>query len=103
MIVGMFLILFDTNLIHLTIMLCVVTLDGFANVVFHECPLTLLEKKYLGTSIIQKRIQTFKNMNICYTAEDSYESTLEFIVNIWSIISLKILCIMCMRYFIQNK
>lgn len=102
-IVGICIIVFDNTLLHLIIILIIVTLDGIANVIVHECPLTILEQKYLGTSIVQKRIKTFQNMDICYTAEDSYESTFELIVNIWSIIVLKICCIICMRYFLVKQ
>jgi hypothetical protein len=100
---GTLVIIFDTNLIHLIITLIVVSLDAFANVVVHECPLTVLERKYLGTSMVDERIKVFQNLNIFYTAEDSYESTFELIVNIWSIVSLKIFCIMCMRYFYSKQ
>ena len=84
-------------------MLIIVTLDGIANVIVHECPLTILEQKYLGKSMVEQRIKTFQNMGICYMAEDSYESTFELIVNIWSIIVLKIFCIICVRYFLVKQ
>jgi hypothetical protein len=95
---GIFLIIFDTNIFHLTILLIMTTLDCFANIVLHDCPLTILEQKYLGTSLTEQRISFFKNMDICYIADDSFESTIELLTNVWSIISVKILCLLLMRF-----
>jgi uncharacterized membrane protein len=45
-----FVFAFNTNVVDLCILLVIVSLDAFAVVVLHGCPLTSLEQKYLMTS-----------------------------------------------------
>lgn len=96
---GSIVILFNNNLCHLMICLLIVSLDGIANVVCHDCPLTTLEKKYLKTSLCHYRKEVLKSLNISYKCNHIYESQLEIIVNIWSLIVLKILILILIRTF----
>ena len=48
---GSYILLFSNNIAHLVACLIIVSLDAFANVVCHDCPLTSLEKKYLRNSL----------------------------------------------------
>ena len=98
-VLGTIIILFSNNLYHLLICLLIVSLDGIANVVCHDCPLTTLEKKYLKTSICHNRKKILKNFNILYNCNHIYESQLELIVNIWSLIVCKILIIILISTF----
>jgi hypothetical protein len=41
--------LFNTNLIHLSVLLIVVSMDALSIVVLHGCPLTQMEQKYLNS------------------------------------------------------
>ena len=49
---GLFVLLFSTSLIHLSILFLITSMDAFAIVVLHDCPLTMLEQKYLSNIYI---------------------------------------------------
>jgi hypothetical protein len=74
-----------------------IAIDAFTLVVIHDCPLTMLEKKYLGTSITEVKQTFLKNIGILYHCNHEYESQLEFVINIASIIIFKILMIIFMK------
>lgn len=99
---GGFIMLFDNNPIHLIILLIIISLDAFANVVCHNCPLTALEKKYLGKSIAEDRRKELRRAGILYKSKHLYESQLELLINVWTMISCKILGILVLR-FIKNN
>ena len=80
-------------------LLIIVSLDAFANVVCHDCPLTNLEKRYLKSSLSHDRRKTFKNLNIMYKCNHIYESQVELIVNMWTLIAVKIIILLAMRTF----
>jgi hypothetical protein len=43
----LFILIFNNNIFHLSILLIILFLDGFSIIVLHGCPLSHLEKKYL--------------------------------------------------------
>ena len=97
---GGFLILFNTNPVHLIVLLIIITLDGVANTIRHDCPLTEMEKKYLGTSLSQERKELLCNAGILYKSADNiYESQFEVIVNMWTLTAVKIIIILIMKSF----
>ena len=96
---GGFIILFNTNPYHLLILLCIISLDAFANVVCHDCPLTALERKYLNSSLSHDRRDFLKKANIMYKCNHIYESQVELIVNMWTMVTCKLIVILIMRSF----
>lgn len=96
---GLLILLFSNNIIYLTILLLVIILDSLAIVFLHDCPLTMLEKKYLGTSTVTARRNALKNMGILFTCDHEYESQLELLINLWTIVAIKIFVIICASMF----
>ena len=94
---GGFVLLFSNNVFYLTILLLIVSLDAFAIVVLHDCPLTILEKKYLKHSIKKEHNKIYKKYNILHKCNHLYESQIEYATNIWVMVSCKILCILFMQ------
>lgn len=94
---GGFVILFNTNPYHLLVLLVIISLDAFANVVVHDCPLTALERKYMNSSLAHDRRQQLFGANICYTCNHVYESQVELIVNMWTMVACKIIVILAKR------
>lgn len=96
---GLLILLFSNNIIYLSILLLALILDSLAIVFLHDCPLTMLEKKYLGTSTITARRNALKNMGILFTCDHEYESQLELLINLWTIVAIKIFVIICCDIF----
>jgi len=94
---GAFVILFNNDPYHLLILLCIISLDALANVVVHDCPLTALERKYLKSSLSHDRRKSFKSMDIMYKCNHIYESQVELIVNMWTMVACKIVVILAIR------
>lgn len=94
-----FIFLFSDNIHHLIILLLLLAMDTFSIVVFHDCPLSLLEKKYLGLSTVENRIYHMKNSNIMYSTNKVYELTLDILINAWSLIAMKILILIFLEMF----
>lgn len=92
-----FVLLFNNNLYHLTILLLIVSIDSISIIFLHDCPLTKLEKKYLNISGRELMNISYKNVGIIYKCDHFYESQLELLANIWSIVVLKILFIIIFR------
>ena len=90
---GGFIVIFSNNLLYLSIILLTVTLDGFTNICLHDCPLTQLEEKYLGISGKRSRTEFLQKLGIFHKCNHVYENQLEFIVNIWMLVIVKILLI----------
>jgi hypothetical protein len=103
LILSAIIILFNNNPIHLTILLIVLSLDAFSIVVLHNCPLTILEQKYLKNSLAKKRIKTLKNSKIVYKCNHMYEQQLELLINVWILIACKILFILTMKTINKKK
>tara|TARA_B100001057_G_C21997940_1_gene624840 strand:- start:151 stop:474 length:324 start_codon:yes stop_codon:yes gene_type:complete len=102
MVLASFVICFVNNLNHLFILLIFLSINAFTNITLHDCPLTMLEKKYLNNSVVDERIDKLKECNINFETVNSYESQLEFIINASSLCIFKILYIMyhnfCVKY-----
>lgn len=94
---GIFVILFSCNLFYLIIILLMLSLDAFTITVLHDCPLTLLEKKYLQISAASLRQKTIQKLGIVYKCNHLYEAQLEFVINAATITIFKILCIIVLR------
>jgi len=99
-----FIILFNNSIYQLIILLIIISLDAFSIVVLHECPLTALERKYLGISISDERNYILKNMKINYRCDHNYEKQIELLINVWLLNVFKILSIIFINTFnIQLK
>ena len=94
-----FILLFNNNLFHLSILLLIISLDAFSIIVLHNCPLTILEKKYLKTSLFEIRNKLIKKTGIHYKCNHEYEQTLESVINIWMMISSKCLIIIFLKMY----
>ena len=99
MFLGALVLLFDTNLFHLIILYIIIALDGIACVILHNCPLTSLEQKYLGHSLIGTRMKILNKLNISFECSHEYESTVEFLTNLSALVVFKITSLMCVRFF----
>jgi hypothetical protein len=99
MITGIFIILFNVNIIQLCCTLFIVSLDAFSIVVLHGCPLTQLEQKYLNTNTSEERYQFFKKCGIVYSCHHEYDKQIELLVNVWLLIAVKCLVIICLNTF----
>jgi hypothetical protein len=91
--------LFSNNLIILTSILAIVTLDAFSVIALHECPLTTLERKYLKRTSWKDRNKILKSLNLSFKCNHMYESQLELLINVWMLISSKMLIIGFFRMF----
>jgi|Laugresubdmm15sn_1035100.scaffolds.fasta_scaffold21378_3 hypothetical protein len=101
---GGFTVVFSNNLLYLCIILFIVSLDAFAIVTMHDCPLTQLEEKYLGLSGKRNTKEFLHNLGIVHKCDHLYESQLEFVINMWMIVVMKILILivygMCKNKFL---
>jgi hypothetical protein len=96
---GLMIMLFSNNLLYLSALLLVIILDSLSIVFLHDCPLTMLEKKYLGTSTVSARRAALKNMGILFTCDHEYESQLELLINMWTIVAIKMFVIIACDIF----
>ena len=91
--------IFNNNIICLSGTLVILICIGFVNVLIHDCPLTRLERKYLGKSndkILKKQI---KKLGIHYRSNNIYEYQLEILTNMGALIAFKIFGIIVIRTF----
>lgn len=94
---GAAIILFSKNLIHLSIILLIISLDAFAIVVRHDCPLTQMEEKYLGVSGKRQINEFLRSYGLVYNCSHLYESQLELVVNFWALTACKIVMLICLK------
>jgi hypothetical protein len=99
MIVIGFITLFTTSVHVLLAILTIVTLDGCSVVFLHECPLTTMEKKYLGISSCEMRNQFLEKRGIMYKCDHDYDKQIELLINVWIIIASKCLMILFLKMF----
>lgn len=92
-----FIFSFNSNITHLCILLIIITLDAFSIVVFHGCPLTHLEQKYLHENSCEMRSNAFKNAKIVYKCDHEYEKQIELLINVWMLIATKCLILICLN------
>lgn len=94
---GTFVVVFNNHPWQLLVLLIIISLDGFANVVVHDCPLTSLEERYLQNSLSHERRESLRNAQICYGCKHVYESQVDLIINMWTMVACKIVIILAMR------
>lgn len=94
-----FIIVFSTSINVLAIILLIVSLDALSVVVLHECPLTTMERNYLGFTSCDIRNDCLKNAGIMYNCDHNYEKQIELLINIWCLITAKCLTIMFLNMF----
>lgn len=92
-------IFFVTNKAYLCMTLIVISLDAVANVVFFDCPLSSLEKKYLDWSMIESRLISLQKSGMMYANHRYYDTQLEVIINGWTLCAAKILCLIVFDWF----
>jgi hypothetical protein len=92
-------VLFSTNLTHLTILFIIVTFDAFAIIVTHGCPLTALERKYIKRSSCDDRDDLLQALGISYNCNHEYEKQVELLINVWLMVAGKCMCIIIMKMF----
>ena len=98
-----YLICFVNDLRYLVIGLLIISLDAHANIVLHDCPLSMLEDKYLEKSGIETRLEFLRGLGIMYSLDSRYDAQLETIINAWSLIAGKILMLICFRNFTSRN
>lgn len=96
---GGIILLFDNNIYHLIILLIIGSLDALACIILHDCPLSILENKYLHTSIIDKHYTFFDSCKILYKCDHQYEKTLEFLTTMITSLCGKINLLIIMKLF----
>jgi len=92
-------LLFDNNAIHLIIMFNLLCADALTCVLLKNCPLTILECKYLKKTWISERFKIFKELPIGYKCQHEYESTLEILINVGALFILKIAVLFLLTLF----
>jgi len=98
----LFILIFNNNIFHLSILLIILFLDGFSIIVLHGCPLSHLEKKYLKKSTCKIALDMFKKAGILYRCNHEYENQLETVTYCWIIIACKCLIIIFLKTFNLN-
>ena len=94
-----FVSLFNHNIVHLSILLLIISLDAVSIVLLHECPLTTMEKKYLKISSCDVRREHLDSLGIMYNCDHEYEKQIELLINCWMLLSGKILIILFLKTF----
>ena len=94
----MFVILFNNNIYHLLVLLCIIMLNAFAVTVRNRCPLSEFEEKYTKESAYLTRQNILKSI-INYSCTHEYESTIEMLLNTWCMLSFKCIIIIILKMF----
>lgn len=102
MFLGILVILFSNKISYLIIILLILCLDGLSNILFQDCPLTILEKKYSKISISKLKNKIYKKLGINYKCSHVYENQLEIIINAICATTLKIFIILFCNIFKIN-
>ncbi len=92
-----FISLFNNNILHLTVLLVIISLDAISIVLLHECPLTTMEKKYLGITSCEVRREHMDSLGIMYNCDHEYEKQIELLINSWMLVAGKLLIILCLN------
>lgn len=89
--IGVANIFFNNNIYQLCLIAFIYVLDIILIIAFHDCPLTMLENKYIGDSAINARNVFMKKTKwLGYACSDQYELQLEVVVNIGMLVIIKI-------------
>ena len=99
MIICSTILLFSNNIIYLSALLVIIITDVCSVVIIHDCPLTYLERKYLGSSFIKETIKIIKKLGIHYRDIDAYEYQLEILGIAWTFVAFKILILILIKTF----
>jgi len=94
---GGFIMLFSNKILWLIIIINVIILDSMAIVFLHDCPLTMLEKKYLGYNCVSNRRKLLSNQSILYECSHDYEMQLELLINMWMFAVVKVFFIIILN------
>ena len=98
-ITGVLIVLFSSNISYLIIVLLILCLDGVTNILFQDCPISTLEKKYTGISVTELKLKIYSKLGINFKCKHSYENQLELIINVSCAIVLKIFVIIICDIF----
>jgi hypothetical protein len=90
-------LLFNCNLVHLIVLLIIISLDAVSIVILHECPLSILERRYCQITLADFRSTTLKNSGIAYNCNHEYEKQIELLINIWTLIAGKCMGIVALN------
>jgi hypothetical protein len=96
---GCIILLFSNNIYYICLVLNVVFIDGIAMLSYHECPLTILEQKYLDTNMSKQVKETLNNLDILHNCNHIYETQFELIINIVSLLIIKMFALIIMKSF----
>jgi len=77
----------------------VVAVDAMSCIILKNCPLTILERKYLGKTWMSTRFEVLQNLGIDHQCCHEYESTLETLMNIGSLFILKLSVLFLLTLF----
>jgi len=80
-------LLFEKKIIHLFILLIIISIQTYSIILFRKCPLTLLERKHEKKKNHKKILQ---HAGIDFKCNHEYESSIETMILIWILLSLKI-------------
>jgi hypothetical protein len=92
-------LLFDNHPLHLLVMFNLLTVDALSCVVLKNCPLTVLERKYVGKTWISTRFEVLQNLGIDHKCCHEYEVTLETLMNMGGLFILKISILFLLQLF----
>ena len=92
-------ILANNNICHLLAVLFILLLNVVSIVIFHQCPITMLEKKHTGTSLTNNKIAFYKKLGVSYKSNLIFEQELETVINAAGFISLKCLLLILLKTF----
>ena len=93
-----FILTFSIRIGDLLLILCILSINIAGIVASSDCPLNVLEKKYLPTSCLDFRTWMITHiLPINYHCDHTYEKTLEYLLNAWTITALKCLFLIIWR------
>lgn len=92
-------LLFDNNAVHLLIMFNLLAVDALSCIILKNCPLTILERKYLGKTWMTTRFEVLQNLGIDHKCSHEYEATLETLMNMGGLFILKLSVLFILTLF----
>lgn len=95
-------LMFSNNIFYLLCMFVFTMFDSCCIVVLHDCPLTKLEHKYMKRSIRSEITKKMRDMKIVYKCDHNYEKQLDFLINISSMLLLKMFVLISVRTLKDN-
>ena len=88
---------FSTNILHLCALLLVVSITFLSNVALQNCPITVLEERFLGTSIVHEYQQSMRAAGLSYTTASTYEMQVDALVTTFSMVAVKLMGLVAVR------